>query len=81
MKKRWILWWVVSAFWFVLFIVGTIFVWVREIDGAGVIQTPEAKLISFIVLVIAFIFPAIIQIIWLIINFVTGKNKNPQYQQ
>ena len=35
---------------------GTI-IWLRDVDGAGVIQTPEIKSISLIVLLIAFIIP------------------------
>lgn len=47
---------------------GTAVVWLREVDGAGITQTPELKFLAFIVLVIAFIIPAIIQIVWLIVN-------------
>ena len=53
-------WWIINAFWIILFAIGTAFVWLGEIDGAGAIQTPEVKLISFVVLVIAFIFPLIV---------------------
>lgn len=73
MKVSWISWWIVNLFWFVLFVIGSVFIWIREVDGAGVYQTPEAKLIAFIVLVIAFIFPLIIQLIWLIINLVVSR--------
>ncbi|KAB8135738.1 DUF3923 family protein [Gracilibacillus oryzae] len=79
MRKRWIFWWVVNGFWLVLFAAGTAFVWMREVDGADVIQTPEVKLASFIVLLIAAIFPIMIQIIWLIANLVTGSNKKSEY--
>lgn len=75
MRKRWILWWIANIFWVVLFVVGTASVWFREVDGAGVTQTPEVKLVAFLVLLIAFIFPLIIQIVWLIVNFVVGNNK------
>lgn len=75
MRKRWILWWIANIFWVVLFVVGTAFVWFREVDGAGVTQTPELKLVAFLVFLIAFIFPLIIQIVWLIVNFVVGNNK------
>ena len=73
MKVSWILWWIVNLFWFVLFGIGSVFIWIREVDGAGAYQTPEAKLIAFMVLLIAFIFPVIIQIIWLIINLVVSR--------
>jgi len=54
--------------WVVLFGAGTFVVWTREVDGAGVTQTPELKLVAFIVLLVAFVIPLIIQIAWLIIN-------------
>jgi len=73
-KRRWISWWIANIIWIILFVVGTAVVWTREVDGVGVTQTPELKLFAFIVLLIAFIFPLIIQVIWLIINFKTSKH-------
>ena len=35
----------------------TAIIWLRDVDGAGVIQTPEIKSISLIVLLITFIIP------------------------
>jgi len=60
--------------WIILFAIGTVVVWTREVDGAGVTQTPQLKLLAFIVLLIAFIFPLIIQVIWLIVNFKASKH-------
>ena len=74
MKRRWISWWIANIIWIILFVVGTAVVWTREVDGAGVTQTPELKLFAFIVLLIACIFPLIIQVIWLIINFKASKH-------
>lgn len=65
-KKRWISWWIANIIWIILFAAGTVIIWTREVDGAGVTQTPELKLIAFIVLLIAFIIPLIIQVVWLI---------------
>jgi len=73
-KRRWISWWIANIIWIILFVVGTAVVWTREVDGAGVTQTPELKLLEFIVLLIACIFPLIIQVIWLIINFKASKH-------
>ncbi|MFL0472536.1 DUF3923 family protein [Priestia sp. 179-F W1.4 NHS] len=67
-------WWIANIIWIILFVVGTAVVWIREVDGAGVTQTLELKLFAFIVLLIAFIFPLIIQVIWLIINLKTSKH-------
>lgn len=78
MKTSWIFWWIVTIFWTIIFAIGTAFVWLRKIDGAGVVQTPGAKLIAFVVLLIAFIFPLIIQVIWLIINLVIGQRLKAQ---
>jgi len=73
-KSRWISWWIANIIWIILFVVGTAVVWTREVDGAGVTQTPELKLFAFIMLLIVFIFPLIIQVIWLIIIFKTSKH-------
>ncbi|MCL9634093.1 DUF3923 family protein [Priestia megaterium] len=74
MKRRWISWWIANIIWIILFVVGTAVVWTREVDGAGVTQTLELKLFAFIVLLIAFIFPLIFQVIWLIFNFKANKH-------
>ncbi|WP_102273533.1 DUF3923 family protein [Cytobacillus massiliigabonensis] len=81
MKKLWLFWWIANTFWAAIFVAGTAFVWLREVDGAGAIQTLEAKLASFIVLLIAFIFPVIIQVVWLIVNLVINSNNKTKIQQ
>jgi len=81
MKKLWTLWWIANIFWVVIFVAGAVVVWIRDVDGAGVTQTPEAKLAAFIVLLIAFIFPVIIQVIWLIVNLIISSNKKTKIQQ
>ena len=68
MKLRWFFWWIANIIWIVLFAAGSFVVWTREVDGAGVTQTPELKLVAFIVLLVAFTIPLIIQIVWLIVN-------------
>jgi len=73
MKLRWIFWWAVNSFWFIIFAGLSLIILIRKVDGSGAVQTPEARLISFIVLLVAFLIPAFIQIIWLIINLVTTK--------
>ncbi|MGJ5711696.1 DUF3923 family protein [Staphylococcus auricularis] len=78
MKFSWIFWWILNAFRLILFSAGTIFVWTRSVDGGGVTQTFDAKLISFIVLLVAFIFPLIVQIIWMIVNIVISKTEKKQ---
>lgn len=72
-KARWGSWWIANIIWIVLFLAGTIIIWTREVDAAGVTQTPELKLVAFIVLLIAFIIPLIIQMVWLIVNLKKGS--------
>jgi len=72
-KQRWLFWWIANIIWIFLFVVGTFVVWTREVDGAGVNQTPELKLVAFIVQLAAFIIPLIIQIVRLIVNLKKGR--------
>ncbi|MBE5106076.1 DUF3923 family protein [Bacillus thuringiensis] len=75
MKKRWSFWWMGNIFWIIIFGILAAIIWLREVDGAGVTQTPELKSVTFIVLMIAFIFPIIIQIVWLMVNLRMSNNK------
>ncbi|MFO3720435.1 DUF3923 family protein [Staphylococcus felis] len=75
MKWSWILWWIVTAFWIMIFTASTISVWTRNVDGADITQTYDTKLATFIVLLVAFIVPLILQIIWMMINIIVHKNK------
>ena len=58
-------WWISSFFWFIFFVATAIFIGVRDVDGAGVEQTPELRLITFIVLGIAFLFVILCQLVFL----------------
>lgn len=60
-----IMWWAINIVWLFIFAVGAIFIGVREVDAAGVVQTPEIKMISFAVLVIVFIVVVLFQLIFL----------------
>ncbi|PFN21870.1 DUF3923 family protein [Bacillus cereus] len=75
MKRRWIYWWIGNIFWIIIFGILAAIIWLREVDGAGVTQTPELKLVAFIVLLIAFILPIIIQAVWLIVNLRKSSKK------
>ncbi|WP_374967556.1 DUF3923 family protein [Lysinibacillus sp. RS5] len=59
------MWWAINIVWLFIFAVGAIFIGVREVDAAGVVQTPEIKMISFAVLVIVFIVVVLFQLIFL----------------
>ncbi len=67
------LWWVANVFWLVIFSILSIHIGIRQIDGAGAVQTPEIRFISFIVLGVAFVFILIMQLIWF--YFVRRKRK------
>ncbi|MGM8366669.1 DUF3923 family protein [Virgibacillus sp. W0181] len=54
-------------------IAGSFVVWIREVDGAGVTQTFELKLVAFIVLLATFIIPLIMQVVWMILNSKKGR--------
>ncbi|WP_332871236.1 DUF3923 family protein [Staphylococcus succinus] len=43
MKISWIFWWTIGAIEFLSFISFTIFLWTRNVDASGAIQTTELK--------------------------------------
>lgn len=59
------IWWATNIVWLFIFGALGIFIGIREIDGAGMVQTPEIRLITFGVLGIAFIFVVLFQLIFL----------------
>lgn len=65
------IWWALNIVWLFIFAAGALFVGVRTVDSAGVVQTPELKMIAFIILGIVFLFVVLFQLILLIfIHFV-----------
>ena len=58
-------WWISSFFWLIFFAATAIFIGVREIDGSGTEQTPELRIVAFIVLGIAFTFVLLCQLVFL----------------
>ncbi|MEX3743702.1 MULTISPECIES: DUF3923 family protein [Lysinibacillus] len=60
-----IMWWAINIVWLIIFAVGAIFIGVREVDAAGVVQTPAIKMISFAILGIVFIVVVLFQLIFL----------------
>lgn len=63
-EKRVKFWWIVNVFWLVIFSILAIIIGIREVDGAGMVQTPEIRMLAFLVLGAAFICILIIQLIW-----------------
>lgn len=43
-------WWKFNFFWLVMFVIGVLWIMVRKVDGAGVVQNGDAKSISLLVL-------------------------------
>ena len=58
------LWWGATVFWLVIFSIFAIVIGTRQIDGAGVVQTPEIRMVTFIILGVAFVFILMIQLLW-----------------
>lgn len=44
------IWWLSNVIWLILFLSGIVLITIRRVDGAGVIQTPQTKLIALVVL-------------------------------
>ncbi|MEH6944941.1 DUF3923 family protein [Bacillus sp. JJ722] len=68
-------WWITNAVWIVILGALGLFLGLRQVDGAGVIQTPEVRMMSFTIygeIVIAIV------IIQLILLFFVKKNENNQ---
>lgn len=59
------LWWVTTVLWIVLFGATAIFIGVRQVDGSGLEQTPELRLVAFIVLGVVFVFISLCQLVFL----------------
>ena len=75
MKTSWIIWWIVTVFWMITFAGMSLAILIRKVDGSGMVQSPEARMYALIVLLIAYIIPFIIQIVWLIINIIVKYRK------
>lgn len=64
MKKSWI---IVSIFEVLIYVLLSLLILSRSIDGSGVAQTPELKMITWYILDVPFAFLLIVQIIWFVI--------------
>ncbi|MGE6261027.1 DUF3923 family protein [Heyndrickxia sporothermodurans] len=59
------MWWVINIVWLFIFAVLAIFIGVRKVDGAGVVQTPEIRMVTFVIFGIVFIIVVLIQLVFL----------------
>ena len=73
LRASWMLWSIITAFWFILYLSVSAFLWLREVDGTGTVQTPELKLISIGIWSVFYIIPCCIQITWFIFNLIKSK--------
>ena len=64
-----------DCFWMITFAGMSLAILIRKVDGSGMVQSPEARMYALIVLLIAYIIPFIIQIVWLIINIIVKYRK------
>ncbi|MER2030127.1 MAG: DUF3923 family protein [Solibacillus sp.] len=62
MKK---IWWIINGVWLVLLSGLAIFIYFREVDAAGVVQTSELKWLSLALLGVVLLLFAIVQLIFL----------------
>lgn len=68
------IWWGLTFVWLFIFSALAIFISIRNMDGSGLVQTPEIKMITLIILGIAFIVVMLIQLI--LLYFVRKSTKN-----
>ncbi|WP_129044609.1 DUF3923 family protein [Companilactobacillus metriopterae] len=65
------IWWGANIFWIIAYAVITIIIYVRKVDGSGVVQTPGLKIATFIVWTSFIILVFFVQ---MIIYFVMKRN-------
>lgn len=58
------LWWAANVFWLVIISILAIIIETRQVDGTGGVQTPEIRVVSFIIVGATFLFILAIQLIW-----------------
>lgn len=66
MKMR--IWWIVNIFWLLVFLADVIFVLVRKVDGAGIVQTPQLRIAAVGVSIAFLMFIGLCQ--WLVLYFI-----------
>lgn len=69
------IWWLLNIVWLIIFAAGAIFIGVRKVDGAGAVQTPEIKMLSFGILAVVFLFVILFQLIQLVIIHFMDKKR------
>ncbi|MEA0562157.1 DUF3923 family protein [Lysinibacillus irui] len=67
------IWWAINFAWIFLFSAFALVIGIRSGDAAGIVQTPDVKMVSFIILGVIFLFVVMIQLIFL--YFIRKKTK------
>ncbi|MCD8895891.1 DUF3923 family protein [Mammaliicoccus sciuri] len=80
MKVSWVLWWILTIIEVGAFLTFSIFLWFREVDATGAVQTTELKWFSIGIMATLFIIPFLTQLVWLIVNSITSKKLKSQNQ-
>lgn len=60
-----IIWGAVNIVWLLIFSGIAVFIGARNVDGAGIVQTPEVKMVSFVILGLMFLIVLLVQLIFL----------------
>ncbi|WP_414050371.1 DUF3923 family protein [Macrococcus animalis] len=76
MYISWTLWWLISTLELISFIGISSFLWLRDLDGSGAVQTTEIKLINIGILALFYAIPFIIQLVWLVLNLINSNKKS-----
>jgi len=54
-------WWEFNFFWLLMFAIGIFWLSVRKVDAAGVVQTPQTRLVSLLILMAVLVLIVICQ--------------------
>lgn len=57
-------WKISGLIWIILFVITAVFIMFRKVDGAGMVQTPQIKLVTIGILTICAVLVLIPYIIW-----------------
>lgn len=75
MKLGFKIWSLVTILEIITYGIFSLMIFIRNVDGSGVVQTPRIKMLTWFLLSGFYLFFFIIQIIWFVIMKVINKNK------
>ncbi|MEK5187239.1 DUF3923 family protein [Solibacillus sp. FSL W7-1324] len=71
------LWWLTSFLWLIFFSIVALIIGFRKVDGSGLEQTSELRIVAFIILGVIFIFVLLCQLVFL--YFALKRKSNSTY--